>query len=850
MGDFFRRIYYLLHRRRLEQELQSDMQAHREMMPAEHRKDFGNPTLLRERAREAWGWSWLDRLIQDLRFGARLLKKSPALAFTAITVLALGIGVNVTAFNIVDVMFFKPLPVRDPSSLVRFTTDSPTQSSVEIPYPAAISYADSSALSAVLAQTSTNVTLSGQSDENVRAGLVSANYFSELGAAAAYGRLFDPKIDGLPDAPPVVVLGYRYWQNRFGGDATVVGRTLRFNQHPVTVIGVTSFDFTGLDPEHGEEDGVWLLISMFSYFVPDTKLLTSFNLNDSGVHMSARLKPGITMKAAEAALRPLSAELVQQHSDTLPKDLRLMARPGGYAVNLDPADSKMLPIFGLFATLVLLILATACGNLGNLLLGHAANREHEISIRLALGATRRRIVRQLMTENLLLALLGSAAGLALSWNISRPLVVWLGAPGNLNLGLDWRIGLFTLGIGTLACLLFGLQPSRQAARQAHRKSRARTIFMSIQVATSCVLLVVSALLVRALYRASNSDLGFDYTRVITLEPHLDAHGYTPAKAAGYMQELESRLQELPGLASTALAMNPPLGNRASFQPAHGDVQVNVHFNEISPHFFQTLGIRQLRGRDFTAADTDVAIVSESCARALWPGKDPLQQTFQRGNRKFSIVGVVGNARLTALRNGDDAVFYTPLATHEVAGAYHQINSAVMLVRTSQPPRMLVARVSELARAADASLSPNAQILATTLHDRMADSEKFASVVVGMGALALILSIIGLNGVVAYGVSQRTREIGIRIALGATHSKLVHNMLSSFVLPLALAMAAGLGLAAVLSTIIREYLYGISNWDPPSYAGALLLLAATGSLAALIPARRALKVDPMVALRCE
>jgi predicted permease len=793
----------------------------------------------------------LDRLLQDLRFGARLLKKSPELALTATAVLALGIGVNVTAFNMVDAMFFKPLPVRDAYSLIRLTIDSPTMSSTEAPYPVVMFYADNNhVFSAMLAQTSTTMTMTGEANENVRAGLVTANYFSELGSSPAYGRLFDPKTDAAPDAPPVVVLGFRYWQNRFGGDATVVGRTIRLNQRPATIIGVTSFDFSGLDPEHGEADGVWLVISKFSYFVPDTKLLTSFDFNDSGVHMSARLKTGVTIKTAEAALKPLSTELVRQHSETMPKDLRLVAKPGGYAVNLDPADAGILSMFVLFATLVLLILATACGNLGNLLLGHAANREREISIRLALGATRRRIVRQLMTENLLLALLGSAAGLFLSWNISRPLVVWLGAPANLNLGPDWRTGLFTLGIGTLACALFGLPPSRQAARQEHRKSRARAIFMSTQVAASCVLIVVSALLVRALYRASNSDLGFDYTRVITLDPHLYAHGYTPEKAAAYLQELESRVQQVPGVASASLVINPPLGNRASFEHAHGDVSVNVHFNEIAPHFFETLVIPLLRGRDFTKEDTGVAIVSQSAARALWPGKDPLQQTFQRGNRKLSIIGLVGNARLTALRNGDDAIVYMPLARNTVAGEYHQINAAVMLVRTSQPPRMLVAAVMDLARAADASLSPNVEMLETTLHDRMGDSEKFAAVVGGMGALALVLAIVGLYGVVAYGVAHRTREIGIRIALGATSSKLVSNMLSSFVLPLGLAIAAGLGLAAALSTVIRQYLYGVSNWDPLSYAGAVLLLAVTGSLAAFIPARRALKVDPMVALRCE
>src|SRR5262249_16736204 len=416
------------------------------------------------------------------------------------------------------------------------------------------------------------------------------------------------------------VLSYRYWQNRFAGDASMVGRTIRLNEHPATVIGVAGYAFTGLEPENAEEAAVWLIISQFPYFVPETRLLTSFDGNDSGVHMSGRLKPGITMKAGEASLVPVSEEQVRQHPGDLPKGLRLLAKPGGYVVNLDPADS-VVPIMGLFAALVLLILAAACGNLGNLLLGHAATREREISIRLALGATRSRIVRQFMTENMLLALLGSAAGLFMSWQVSGWLVAWIGGQGNLDLTPDWRTCLFALGIGALACLLFGLPPARRASLQTQGKSRARTIFMTTQVAASCVLLVVSALLARALYHAYNSDLGFDYTHVITIDSRLYAHGYTPDKAANYTQEFESRLQEIPGVSSAALVRNPPFGNRASFENAHDEIKVNIHFNRISPEFFQTLAIALLRGRDFTPADRDVAIVSESAARNLWPGKD-------------------------------------------------------------------------------------------------------------------------------------------------------------------------------------------------------------------------------------
>jgi predicted permease len=847
MREFFRRIYYLLNRRRLERELQQDIDVHREMIPADDRRFFGNPTLLREQSHEAWGWGWLDRLGQDLRFGVRILRKSPALALTAVVVLALGIGVNVTAFSLANSMFFKRLSVRDPQTLIRFEAKSTTFSSNEIPYPAVVFYGENaSTLSAVIAQTSTTLTLTGQTNESVHTGLVSANYFSELGSSAAYGRLFDPKIDGVPEAAPVVVLGYRYWENHFNSDATVVGRPITINQHPATIIGVTAYDFVGLDPEQADSSGLWLMIPQLAYFVPDTKLLTSFDLNDSGVKMSARLKAGATAKAVEHSLQPLSATLAKQHSGVLGEDLRLIAKPGGYVENFDIGDFELLSIFALFGTLMFLILAAACANLGNLLLGHAASRAGEVTIRLQLGATRGRIVRQFMTENLLLAMMGSVAGLLLSWNITRPLVVWLGGPRVLDVSPDWRIWLFTFGLGVISCVLVGLTPARQAARQAHRRSRARTIFMSVQVAASCVLLVVSALMVRALNRAYNSDLGFDYANVITVDPQLYAHGYTAQKAIDYNRELAARLEQAPGVLSSALVRTPPLGHRVSMIRASGPMRVNLHLNEISTRFFETLNIPLLRGRDFTAQDhdKDVAIVSESAARNLWPGKDPLEQIFEFGSKKLRVIGLVANARLTALRNGDDAILYRPFEQN------NEVASAVTLVKTSQSPQGLLVTIRGLARAGDRSLSPSVRTLSSTIQERMTDAERKTAMFSSMGGLALVLSIVGLYGVVAYTVAQRTREIGIRIALGATSSLLVRNVLSSFVMPLGCALIAGLGLAALLSTTLRKFLYGLSNWDPLSYGGALLLLGLTGAVAALIPARRALKVDPMVVLRSE
>lgn len=636
MREFFRRIYYLLNRRKLERDLAHDIAAHREMLSEESRKDFGNPTLLVEQSRDAWGWGWLDRLFQDLRFGARMFRHAPGLALTAITVLAFGIGVNVTGFNLVDIIYFRPLPVRDPHSLVRFTTQFKNGSSTNVAYPVAAFYRDnSSALASVMVQTGTHVTLNEGATSSIRTDLVSANYFKDLGVSAAYGRLFSPQADAAPDAAPVVVLGNEFFQRHFGGNPEIVGQTIRINQHPATVIGVLPYRFTGMDPERAIRDEVWLPIEKAAYFVPDSQILLSFDQNDSGVRMYGRLKPGITFQAGEQALLPLAQELVQEHPDKLQKGEHLRLSAGGYAEEFNANDA---PAFGLFAVLVLLILATTCGNLGNLLLGHAFTREREISIRLSLGATRGRIIRQLVTESFLLAMLGSAAALVLSWYASRTLLFFMGGPTNMDLAPDWRTMVFALGIGTCACLLFGLPPALQLVRQRHRASRMRTFFMATQVAASCVLLVLSALLVHALERALNSDPGFDYAHVVVVDPQLYSHSYSASAALQFTHDLQERIRQMPGVEASSPATYQPLGHNVSDQRARAadGSAFDIYLSHVGPQFFETMSIPLLRGRTFKEGEHDAAIVSESTARRLWPEKDALQQPISSTASSFRL----------------------------------------------------------------------------------------------------------------------------------------------------------------------------------------------------------------------
>ncbi|MGC2695514.1 MAG: ADOP family duplicated permease [Candidatus Angelobacter sp.] len=845
MSQFFRRVYYLLNRRRLQRELENDMLAHREMMSAELRRDFGNPALLRENSHAIWGWGWLERFFQDVLFGVRLFYKAPALTLTAIAVLALGIGVNVTAFNFVDIMFFRPLPVRDPHSLAHFTTQFNNGSSTVVAYPAAIFYRDhSDALASVIAQAGTQMTLSEREPQSLHISLATTNYLSDLGVSAVYGRVFAPHVDDTPDAAPVAMLSYGFFQRHFGSDPSVVNKTIRINQRPVTIIGVLPARFIELDPGGAEqEDDIWLLIDKEPYFVPDTKMLTSFDPADSGARVFGRFKPGITFRAGEQALLPLAAELEQLYPGKIHKGEHLRVSAGGYAAEFNAED---VPAFGLFAALVLLVLAVTCGNLGNLLLGHAVTREREISIRLSLGATRSRILRQLVTESFLLAMAGSGAALILSFYASRALLLIAGGP---FLGFDvmpgWRTMVFALGLGILACVLFGLPAARQLSRERHRVSRVRSLFMATQVAASCVLLVVSALLVHALGRALHSDPGFDYAKVVAVDPQLYAHSYSSSAALGYIKDLKQRVLQAPGVEAAAMVLHPPLGNDITM--GHGvstdGSKFDIYYSEVDPDFFQVMSISLLRGRTFKPGEQGAAIVGESTARRLWPGKDALAQMYDFNRKKLPVVGVVSGAHIMALRDGDSGEVYLPIDEKK-------LTESVLLVKSTRPPEETAAIAGQLARSQDPQLSPIITTLKHAYDEKVTDSAKLTGVIGGMGALALILAAIGLYGVVSYNVGQRTKEIGIRMALGAAPKNVLGSILFKLLAPLSAAFAVGLVLAVALSFVLRNQLYGIDHLDPLSYLAAAVVLASVSGLAALIPARRATKVDPMIALRTE
>jgi predicted permease len=836
-----------VNRRRFDDELRSEMDFHREMAAREGRT-FGDTLRLREESREAWGWTWIDRLAQDLRYAVRTFRRSPGFTLAAVLTLALSVGVNVAAFGFFDLFALRPLPVRDADTILRFQRRSPEAYATHLSYPAVAFYREHSrSLSAVMGLLQMRLAAENE-DSPYRAQFVTANYLAELGADAVMGRMLDPATDEAPGTEPVVVLSEGCWRSRFGADPAIVGKTIRLNDQPAAVIGVAAMSFGGLTS--GTTD-VWLPITQQPSFVPGSRLL--IDVSGGGVAMWGRLRPGVAREAAEEELRSLAAELRKLHPHALWEHESLSSEPGAYAINAQGQVSsgtgtpnsrrEIYTVAALAGTLSFLILAVACGNLGSLLLARGAAREREIAIRVAVGAGPGRIVRQLFTESVLLALFGSLAGLALGNGAVRILMRVTEAPSWLDASPDWRILLFATGMGFAAAILFGLTPAIQVARRRQGTTAWRHILVGAQVTASCVLRIVASLLVRALEYALHSDPGFEYRQVIAVDPRLGDHGYSTEQARAYLDAFSSRLRAVPGVESVSLASHAPLGRKATVIASEVEGRVaHVHTNHIDPAFFRTMRIPILRGRVPTVGDTDAIVISESLARHHWPGEDPVGRQISLG-AQYVVVGVSGNARAMARKDPDAMEAYLPLDTAELA-------SLSVLIKTTVAPEVVLPAVASISKAIDPRLRPDVELM-TTAFERSLRSVRGSSVAASLlGFLALLLACLGIVGLVAYAVAQRTQEIGIRMALGAPPSHVLSVVLRQFSRAVAFGLLAGVGAAAALSQLLRRELYGISPLDPMAYLTAITIFIATATIAALVPARRALRVDPLHALRYE
>lgn len=823
MREMLRRLWFLLNRSRFERELREEIEAHRAMMRGGE-APFGNSLRIRDESIDAWGWRWLEHLAQDLRFGARLLWRAPAFTLAAVAVLALGVGVNLAAFQLFDRLALSPRPIRDPQTLVTLHRRSPASTSTAFSYPAfAFHREHTTRLTGAMALATTEVTIGDDDARHVRAAFVSGNYFAEAGGTPLAGRLLDPA-DESPNAAAVAALGEDLWRSVFASDAEVVGRVVRVNGQPVTVVGIVPRSFVGVNDY---APAVFMPITQHGAAFPGSTLLSDWK--GGAVQFFGRVAGGGAAEAEADLRRSVDALRAERPADVW-QDEWLEVRGAGRMVALDEAA----PAFALIGALVGLLLVAACMNLGLLVLARTVMRDREFAIRLSVGATRPRLARQLLTEHVLLGLLGAAAGCVVAVQTSAVLFYMTGNPAGVQPQFNARTVVIAVVLALVSAIVFGFAPIWQTLRPAaSRRFRLRSLLLGSQVMAAMTLLVVSGLLVRGITRVVRVPLGFDYRQTLVAAPDLESHGASPEAAASYWQRVDARLRQAPGIRNVALSSLPPLGNRVTIN------NERTVFYDVTPSFFDTLGITVLRGRIFTAGEPRVVVVSQSLAGRRWPGEDALGQTYDGD----TVIGVVNDARSVRLSEGGASECYRAIQVKEMPGA-------VLVARTDGPPRAALASVRSIMQSEDARVMPQVTALEDSFAEKLTGRRQAAELVSVLGACALLLAVTGLGGMVAFTVSQRRREIGLRLALGARPVHVLRAVISQFGVPLGIGAAAGSVVAALAGTVLSAELFGVSSLDPLAHAGAIVLFAGVTMLVALPALRRAIQVDPVQALKHE
>ena len=834
MRKLWRRIYYLLHRRRLERELAEEMEAHREMMPAERRVGFGSTGRLAEDSREVWTWPWLDQLWQDLCYGARVLAHAPGFTLGAVAVLALGVGVNLAEFQIFDALIFHRLDIRDASSVLELNRITRHRRQPGFPNGAFEFYQAHSRSFAWLIAEDSNVSVVVDADPEVRGTLVSGNYFPSLGLVPAWGRLPDSR-DAQPGAAPVVAFGYDYWRTQWGADPNVIGRAIHIDGHPVQVVGVLPYNYPrGL---FGTRSEVWLPISARSLLMPNSPPLENdFTHPDEALF--GKLKPGISLAAGEGEMTSLTHEVARQQPLAFSSDERmegsLVQQPVSQSVRRNPA-------IAIFLVMILLVLVSACANLGNMLLARGLARQREMDIRIAIGAGRARVVRQLMTENLLLAILGAAAGLAFGNAASRLLLSAMGAPFFIRIRVDGPIIVAAAVLTLFSALVFGLPSALQTVRGRQRKAHLRQGLIGVQVAVSCLLLIASSVLAHNGILNASVDLKFDYRNMVAVYPQLYGRNLSAASARQKLEALTDRMEALPGVVGVTSAVVPPLAGRISMDTPPG--LPHVYRNAVAPNYFAVMQLPIVRGRTFQPGEPDALVVSESAARAVWPNQDPLGKVLTLAGADRTVVGVVKDSGVNLLADDSSVEAYTP-----IDGAHAAKNA--LILHTRGDPGPLVRLVPGAAAALNEVVGVT---LMRTARDTLLETEaRIVTLIGSIGAVATILAAAGMFALVAFTVAQRTREIGIRIAIGAGPRHILDVLLRQNVRPTLIGAAAGVFLAVILQRLVRSQipLEKVQTIDVAGFAGGLIAFAVVAALASLSPAWRALRIDPSTTLREE
>ncbi len=816
----------------------------------------------------------MQTLWQDLRYGARMLLKQPGFTLIAVLTLALGIGANTTIFTIMDALLLKPLPgIAEHERLVQIGQTHKGKGFNTVSYADYKDFRDQNSTFAGIAAESKQQFHLGTDNaaERINGALVTGNYFDVLGVRPAQGRLLQPGESEVEGANPVAVISERLWRNQFNSASDMSGQTISLNSHPYTIVGVAAkFQGTSLLDEKAD---VWIPVTMWRHGDPwmvkaGGVWLTSRSSDFVG--LVAKLKPGVTVEQAQADLSTIAQRLAQEYPKTnAERGARVVAGLG-----MSPADGKEMQQFiGIQFGIVGIVLLIACANIAGLMLARAAKRQKEIGIRLALGAGRWRVVRQLLVESLVLAVSGGVVALLVAlW-----LTDWIRASlpdeqkdmgAQFGLSLDWRVLSFTLGLAALTGLLCGLVPALQSSRlnllpllkdsgggfNRGGRTRLRSALVVVQIALSLILLVSAGLCVRTLQNSQAIKPGFATENLITAKLDLGRQNYSEDQGSQFYRQLLERMEALPGVESASLAATVPLqgrsyGNNASFD---GKTYSNIRYNIVTPEYLDTLGISLLLGRRFSRQDNAqsprVAIVNETFARYAWPNESPVGKVFQwkerAGDQPVEVIGVARDAKQSDLFESAPRLAYFPLAQKYDDGM-------TLHLRTATKPEGLVAAVREQIRDLDPKLPIyNVRTLDQYRRDAMFEKRIQATLISGFGLLALALASLGLYGVLSFSVAERRQEIGIRMALGANRGNVLRLVIGQGFKLIVAGVALGLAGAFAATRVLKNTLYGVSTTDPLTFVGVPLVLLLVALVACWIPARRATNVDPMIALRCE
>jgi putative ABC transport system permease protein len=885
------RLVGLFRKQRRDRELAAELESHLQMHTAENLRAGMTPQEARRQAlirlggveqtkesyRDRRSLPWLGVLLQDVRFGLRMLAKSPAVTVVIVVTLALGIGANTAIFGIVNGFLLRPLPVRNPEEITVLAIqqkDAPVGSS-GFAYPEFVDFREQAkTFSNVFAIVLSNVQMAFKGEsEQCFANYVSKGFFTALGVKPAAGRLLLPNEGETPGEPLIAVLGYSYWQKRFHGDPGVVGQQVEINGKAATIVGVVPRQFQGMYSI--AEMDLYLPLSAINTEVAPNLFWS--NRDQRRMLAFGRLKPGISLQQAQDSLDVITARLAVQYPAT-DKWFTVRVVPEKLSRPIPYANNAFVAFSGLFMVLAAFVLLLACMNVENILLARGASRRREMATRAALGAGRARLISQMLAESVLLGVLGGAAGLILG--------VWVdhltsslrlpNIPLHVDATFDWRMFAFAIGCALATGIIVGLLPALHASRAnlnsvlhegGQRSSFGvshagpRNFLVIAQVAGSFALLIAAGLFVRSLQSVQSFHLGFDPDHVLNVivDPH--EAGYDEARTTAFYREIESRVRALPGVESASLASYVPMGGFPSKASIFvrgrtippGQRAPLVLLNRVDPPYFDTMHITLFRGRAFLDSDNEtappVAIVNQTMAADFWPHEGPIGKYFRMNDDSappIEVVGVTEDGKYQTVNEDAQPFFYVPLAQSFAS-------KRALQIRTLVPPESLAGPV----RQQIGELAPNLSIVdIETMNQSLNGALGFlvfrlaAIFAAVLGTIGLILGVVGVYGVVSFAASQRTREIGIRLALGATSRDILRLVWKQGIRLVMIGVAVGAIAAWSLARAMAHMLAGISPGDPVTYIAVTILMSAVGLLACWIPARRAMRVDPMVALRYE